>query len=55
MSTEALSLERKYQIMKLTMHPQLELRLKILCSYTSNLHMPSGQAQEQLYLYNAAC
>jgi len=29
--------------------------VKNLWSYTSTPHMPSGQAQEQLYLYNAAC
>jgi len=54
-STEALSWERKFQSMMLTIHPQLELRLNFVVLYTSTPHMPSGQEQEQLYLYNAAC
>jgi hypothetical protein len=37
MSTEALSLHRKYQSMKLTIHPQLELRLNFVELY---LHSP---------------
>jgi hypothetical protein len=36
-STEALSLDRKYQSMKLTIHPQLELRLNFMELY---LHSP---------------
>jgi len=28
---------------------------KYMWSYISTPHMPSGQAQEQLYLYNAEC
>jgi len=34
---------------------QSRTEVKILWSYTSTPQMPSGQAQEQLYLYNAAC
>ena len=44
-----------YQSLKLTIHSQLELRLNFVELYISTPHMPSGQAQEQLYLYNAAC
>jgi len=40
--------------MKLTTYLHLELRLKICASNPTPL-MPSGQAQEQLYVYNAAC
>jgi hypothetical protein len=36
-STEALSLDRKYQNMKLTIHPQLEIRLNFVKLY---LHYP---------------
>jgi len=45
--------ETKYHSMKLTTHFQLELSLKICGAIPA--HMTSGQAQEQLYLYNAAC